>query len=182
MASLRRTAPTPPAPGASWPRASGGDEGGERAEAVAEVLLVLNFETGRWPSGNPETGYLNCDGGATKSQILFDRRAKGKTQYWDLCFGKRPSKELYNIKSDPDCVNNLIGDSKYTDISSRLEKKLLSELRAQNDPRMYGNGDIFDKYRYANKRDRNFYHRHMSGKETRARWVNKSDFELSDFD
>jgi len=25
-------------------------------------LYIRNFKTERWPSGNPETGYLNCDG------------------------------------------------------------------------------------------------------------------------
>ena len=25
-------------------------------------LYLQNFETDRWPGGNPETGYLNCDG------------------------------------------------------------------------------------------------------------------------
>ena len=37
-----------------------------------------NFETDRWPGGNPETGYLNCDGSPIKS-LLIDQRRKGET-------------------------------------------------------------------------------------------------------
>jgi N-sulfoglucosamine sulfohydrolase len=33
-------------------------------------LYLHNFEPARWPAGNPETGYLNTDGGATKTVIL----------------------------------------------------------------------------------------------------------------
>lgn len=142
-----------------------------------DYLFVINFKTDRWPSGNPQTGYLNCDGGATKSQILNDRRSEGSTKYWDLCFGKRANKELYNITQDPDCIHNLIDIKEYNNIAKSMEKQLILELKEQKDPRMLGNGDIFESYNYANKRDRNFYSRHMSGEETRAGWVNRSDFE-----
>ena len=90
-----------------------------------DYLLILNFENSRWPSGNPETGYLNCDGGATKSKILADRRKQKTTKYWDLCFGKRPEKELYCIFNDPDCNHNIIDDPKMKSISTALENQLI---------------------------------------------------------
>ena len=37
-------------------------------------LYLHNFEPDRWPAGNPETGYLNCDGSPTKTAILELRR------------------------------------------------------------------------------------------------------------
>ena len=140
-------------------------------------LFVRNFKTDRWPSGNPETGYLNCDGGATKSQILSDRRKKGKDKYWDLCFGKRAERELYNVKKDPECMFNLINDKAYTDVALQLETQLVAELKQQKDPRIFGNGDVFDEYKYSCKPDCDFYDRFKSGKSVKAGWVSLSDFE-----
>ena len=142
-----------------------------------DYLLVLNFETDRWPAGNPETGYLNTDGGATKTQILNDRRKYGTNKYWDLCFGKRPNKELYNVVNDPLCINNLIDQPGLLETTVNLETQLIKELKRQKDPRILGNGNVFDEYLYANEADRNFYERQMNGENPEAGWVNKTDFE-----
>src|SRR5690606_40014593 len=47
-----------------------------------DYLYLRNYEPDRWPKGNPETGYLNCDGSPTKTYILDTRRKKGITEYW----------------------------------------------------------------------------------------------------
>lgn len=44
-------------------------------------LYLKNFETTRWPVGNPETGYLNCDGSPTKTFILEARRKDAADGY-----------------------------------------------------------------------------------------------------
>lgn len=142
-----------------------------------DYLLVFNFETDRWPAGNPETGYLNTDGGATKTQILSDHRETGVNKYWDLCFGKRPEKELYNVVDDPFCINNLIDHPELSETAINLQTKLIKELKKQKDPRMFGNGKIFDEYLYAKEAGRNFYKRQMNGENPKAGWVNKTDFE-----
>jgi len=66
--------------------------------------------------------------------------------YFDLSFGKRPAEELYDILSDPHCVNNLAESAEYKAIAGRLWNQLRKELTAQGDPRMLGQGDIFDRY------------------------------------
>ena len=63
---------------------------------------IHNFETSRWPACNPETGYLNCDGSPAKTLVLNGRTADATRKYWDLCFGKRPQEELYDVAADPD--------------------------------------------------------------------------------
>ena len=52
-------------------------------------LYLYNYELDRWPAGNPELGYLDCDGGATKTEILNLRRDGVDDLYWNLSFGKR---------------------------------------------------------------------------------------------
>lgn len=140
-------------------------------------LYIHNFEIDRWPAGNPETGYLNCDGGATKTDILQARRSGREEKYWRLAFGKRSAEELYDLSKDPDCLNNLANDHAYKARKNELKQQSERELRAQGDPRMFGKGDVFDKYLYANSEQRNFYERFMRGEKLKAGWVNESDFE-----
>src|SRR5262245_22522566 len=52
-------------------------------------LYLRNYEPTRWPACNPETGYLNCDGGATKTVVLSGRTDTKGQAYWQACFGKR---------------------------------------------------------------------------------------------
>lgn len=139
-------------------------------------LYLHNFKPDRWPLGNPETGYLNCDGSPTKTYILDTRRKKGIMEYWQLNFGKRVEEELYNITQDPFCMNNLAGDKNYAEIKTRLVDEMKQKLTEQNDPRILGNGDIFDNYEYAGA-VRNYYNRYMSGEKVPAGWVNKTDYD-----
>ena len=54
-----------------------------------DYLYLKNFETERWPAGNPETGYMNVDASPTKTEILKARRNLKTAHYWQLSFGKR---------------------------------------------------------------------------------------------
>lgn len=142
-------------------------------------LYIRNFEVDRWPSGNPETGYLNCDGGPVKSNILDLRRSGENTNSWNLCFGKRPAEELYNLQDDPDGLKNLAASAEHKGIVAKLRTQMETELKAQGDPRMVGKGNVFDNYPSANLKTKNFYNRYMQGEPLRAPWVNETDFETN---
>lgn len=143
-----------------------------------KFLLIHNFKTDRWPGGHPTTGYLNCDGSPTKTDILNLRRTGENGSWWQLCFGKRPEFELYNLQVDEDCVNNLAESARYAEVLKQMKARMESELTAQGDPRMAGEGDVFDNYPYSGAATDNFYQRFIDGDKTlRAGWVNKSDFE-----
>jgi hypothetical protein len=144
-------------------------------------LFLRNYKPGRWPAGNPETGYLNCDGSPTKSLILMMRRSGITNEYWNMAFGLRGDEELYNITRDPECLNNLANNASYSNMKQNLQIVLYDELSKQNDPRTQGNGDVFDRYIYASEAQRDFYKRYMEGKIYRkaAGWVDSTDFEES---
>ncbi|HYR58436.1 MAG TPA: sulfatase [Chthoniobacteraceae bacterium] len=148
-----------------------------RAIVKGGFLYVQNFEPARWPAGNPETGYLDCDGGATKSFILGAGRENPSNQFWQLCFGLRPGEELYDLKKDPDCMRNLAGDPATAATRAALHDAMFAELTQQGDPRMAGNGSVFDRYPHANPNHVNFYERFMRGEKLKAPWVSDSDFE-----
>ncbi len=140
-------------------------------------LYVKNFETTRWPAGNPETGYLNCDGSPTKTEILSMRRRGESNHFWELCFGKRPSEELYNLADDPECLNNLAGQTDLRSRQTSMAQRMMDRLREQQDPRMSGSGPVFDNYSYADPGGKGFYERYRAGEQVRAGWVNATDFE-----
>ncbi len=142
----------------------------------SNYLYIRNFKPERWPAGNPETGYLNCDGSPTKTYILDTRRNKGQLEYWQLNFGKRVSEELYNITEDPFCMNNLAADENFSELKDQMKSEMFKKLKKQGDPRMSGDGDIFENYEYFG-RVRNYYNRYMQGEEVPADWVNKSDYD-----
>jgi N-sulfoglucosamine sulfohydrolase len=142
-------------------------------------LYLVNFKPQRWPAGDPVTGYMNCDGSPTKTLILNMRRRGISQVFWDLSFGLKGEEELYYISADPECMNNLVADPGYNNLKQKLREQLLSELREQADPRVLGNGDIFDKYPYASESSRDFYNRYMKGELSRksAGWIDSTDFE-----
>lgn len=142
-------------------------------------LYLRNFEPSRWPAGNPETGYLNCDGSPTKTECLRARSSPQTQHYWAWSFGKRPDEEFYNIRKDPECIHNLADDSSHQAAKEALRDQLFRELRAQEDPRILGNGSVFDDIPYADARTQHFYERYRAGKlnAQAAGWVNPSDFE-----
>ncbi len=145
-------------------------------------MYLRNFEPDRWPAGNPETGYLNCDGSPTKTVLIQGRTTASSREFWQAAFGKRQSEELFNVKEDPYCLNNLAAHPMYLQAKQQLSEKLALELTRQKDPRISGEGDIFDTYPYAGTQHRGFYERYMSGENLNAGWVNASDFEKTPLD
>ena len=152
-----------------------------RGIVKGDMLYLRNYEPARWPAGNPETGYLNCDGSPTKTILLNQRRA-GNAKFWQMNFGKRPGDELYDLKTDPDCVKNLAENPAYFDLKSKLSNQMTKELTAQGDPRMFGNGKVFDGYPFVGPWN-NFYENYLGGKKTPGTgWVNQSDYEKAPLD
>jgi N-sulfoglucosamine sulfohydrolase len=148
-----------------------------RGIVQGDLLYLRNFEPDRWPAGNPETGYLNCDGSPTKTTLIAGRTTAATEGFWQAAFGKRQSEELFNVKEDPYCLKNLADQPMYLEAKRQLREKLIAELTIQKDPRIVGDGAIFDEYPYAGQAHRGFYERFMQGENLTAGWVNPSDFE-----
>jgi N-sulfoglucosamine sulfohydrolase len=154
-----------------------------RGIAKNDMLYLHNFEPTRWPVCNPESGYLNCDGSPTKTVVLDGRTtSEPGPRFWQLCCGKRPAEELYDLKRDPDCLNNVGSDPQHESLKTQLHNQLFAELKAQDDPRMFGRGGVFEAYPYADAGLRGFYERYMGGEKLRAGWVNASDFAPAPLD
>jgi hypothetical protein len=69
---------------------------------------------------------------------------------------------------------------------NELKTELFAQLKLQKDPRMLGNGDVFDNYPY-NDREKeawNFWENVVSGKLKNpwesTGWVSKTDYESNE--
>ncbi|VGO15391.1 Arylsulfatase [Pontiella desulfatans] len=122
-----------------------------RGIRTTDYLYVRNFKPDRWPVGNPEFGLRNCDGSPTKSVINKLQPDSENYRFYELNFGKRPEEMLYAVGKDPTCVESLAGNPEYAEPMKRLREKMETGLKAQQDPRMLGQGDLFDRYPYMGK-------------------------------
>jgi arylsulfatase A-like enzyme len=123
-----------------------------RAIRNDSLLYVHNIKPERWPVGNPEYGFLNCDASPTKSYLTALKPGDKEYFFFEMSFDKRPEHELYNIQKDPHCIDNLASLPKYAEQIKKLRTQMETELIAQGDPRTLGNGDVFDNYIYYGKR------------------------------
>lgn len=143
-------------------------------------LYIRNLKPELMPAGNPETGYTDCDGSPTKSEILRLKREDIDSSFYSLCFAKRQAEELYDLNNDKDCMINLIDNPIFDKQKKELNKLLIKELKRQKDPRLYNNGDIFDRYPYSQKIGKDFYENVINGSIENpwdiTKWINPSDY------
>ncbi|MCU0229089.1 MAG: sulfatase [Bryobacterales bacterium] len=116
-----------------------------RALRTPTHLYIRNFAPDRWPAGDPD-GYHDIDDCPTKSYMLENRDDPAVKQVFDLTFGKIPAEQLFDIVADPYCLKNLAEDPAHSEQKTRLAAELETTLRAQQDPRVLGSGDVFESY------------------------------------
>ena len=135
------------------------DMGGYPCRSIRtdEYLYIRNYRPDRWPNGTPNyekaaipgAWYGDTDNGPTKTDIIEHRRDdKAHEMAYRLAFAKRPTEELYDLRSDPGQLRNVAGDARYAEVKKKLADQLTKELKATNDPREVGGGERFDAYPY----------------------------------
>lgn len=122
-----------------------------RAIRTKDFLYVHNIKPALWPSGNPEYGLKNCDGGPTKNYLTGLKPDSQEYAYYLMSFGKRPEEELYQIQNDPDCMINCAANPEFKPVIEQLRKQMEADLIEQQDPRTLGHGDVFDQYPFTGR-------------------------------
>ena len=127
----------------------------QRAIRTKDFLYIKNFAPDRWPVGDPKgldnsdapapdydelcintrLAYADCDAGPCKAWMIHHRGEAAYQQQFNLGFAKRPAEELYDLRSDPEQMNNVAGQSDYAETLSYLSQQLHQELVKQQDPR-----------------------------------------------
>jgi uncharacterized sulfatase len=125
-----------------------------RAMRTENYLYIKNFKPERWPAGAPEKygkdeqlepGFHDIDQ-FTERFTYINREDLEIITYFDLDVARRPLEELYQIKKDPGCLENLAGKEEFKDILMDHRNRLDERLLATKDPRVMGNGDIWEEY------------------------------------
>lgn len=115
-----------------------------RAVYTHDYAYIRNFKPDRNPAGDPP-GYFDIDGSPSKDFIINGKDDPNIKPYFELSCGKHPEEELFNIKDDPGCIQNLADDSNYAEKKNELKVVLEHTLKELNDPRIIGS-EIFDSY------------------------------------
>ncbi|GAA4431216.1 sulfatase [Ravibacter arvi] len=131
-----------------------------RAIRTADYLYIVNFFPERWPLGDPPPrnnstaaasdskpiagGYEDIDSSPSKTFLITHRATY--PDLFRIAFEKRGSEELYDIRTDPYCLQNLVLTGSTEKIRRELKKELLEKLARQGDPRVTGGGEVFDSY------------------------------------
>lgn len=129
-----------------------------RALRTERYLFIRNFHPERWPAGDPNAkpvtadqfeqdifrGYADIDPGPAKAWLARNRDDPAVARTAALALGKRPARELYDVKADPHELTNLIDDPAHRGVASDLERQLMAELTRLKDPRVTGPDTVFD--------------------------------------
>ena len=122
-----------------------------------DFLFIRNYRPNRWPNGTPNykraampgNWLADTDNGPTKTYIVENRNKDDlHRRLYDLSFAKRPAEELYDLRKDPEQLNNVVAQSKYAAERRELAGRLQGGLELSDDPRAFGKGDFFDKFPY----------------------------------
>lgn len=120
-----------------------------RAILTKDYHFIRNFHPNRWPAGDPPAaatpdfdtyakntgaGYADVDAGPAKAWIL----THPDDPAFKPAFGKRPARELFDLRKDPFELKNVADDPAYSDTLKDLEARLMAELKATGDPRLTG--------------------------------------------
>jgi N-sulfoglucosamine sulfohydrolase len=114
-----------------------------RALRTPTHLYIHNLRPDRFPAGDDGD---DVDGGPTKSLLVEGRDDPAIAPFFAAAFGRRPEHELFDLTSDPWCVDNLAADPAHRELRDALAARLEAELVHSGDPRAGGGGDIFDSY------------------------------------
>ena len=141
----------------------------QRAIRTRQYLYIRNFKPERWPAGPArkfasvafsENGQVlestlaepkgasfhDLDASPTLDYLIEHQDDSGIKRFLDLAVGKRPAMELYDVIEDPGCLVNLADDPRLAGTRSHLEKRLLDYLKETGDPRVVGDGDVWETY------------------------------------
>lgn len=141
----------------------------QRAYRTKDFLYVHNFAPDRWPAGDPMgmddpdaetpdweslqevtyTAYPDMDASPTKAWMIHHRAEPEVQRSFELGFGKRPQEELYDLREDPDYMDNLAENPNFEATRKELHDQLMAVLKEQDDPRVVETPCRFEHEPYA---------------------------------
>lgn len=131
----------------------------QRSLRTHQHLYIRNFKPERWPAGAPQKyddentlgpmhgAYHDIDASPTLDFLIANRDDAELGKYFHLAVDKRPAEELFDIIKDPGCLTNLAEAGEFDDVRKKLGARLEAYLEETGDPRLRGNGDVWETYK-----------------------------------
>ncbi|MBR9774860.1 MAG: sulfatase [Cytophagales bacterium] len=122
---------------------NGGAGYGGRSIVTKDFLYIRNYEPEQWPAGDPPL-YGDVDAhmlhypSPTKEYMLRYRDNEHVKELFQLAFAKRPAEELFDLRTDPDQLNNVVDQEPYQNTRKMLADRLEAYLSKTGDPRVVG--------------------------------------------
>lgn len=137
----------------------GGAGYGGRSIVTRDYLYIRNYEADQWPAGDPPffgdvDAHMLHYPSPTKEYMLRYREKEGVKKLFHLAFEKRPVEELFDLRSDPNQLNNVAKQADYQAIKKMLSQKLEAYLTKTADPRVIGGEMKWLGAKYFSERDK----------------------------
>ena len=129
-----------------------------RCIRTKDHLYIRNFTPERWPAGTPQKysgakfnqdnqliagqlgpmhgGYHDIDDGPTLQWMIANQNRPQVRELFLAAVAIRPAEELYNISSDPACLQNLALQPNHQELREQLSKQLEEYLAKTGDLRV----------------------------------------------
>ncbi len=118
-----------------------------RSIRTKDYLYIRNYYEGQWPIGEGDYDY-DIDPGPSKTYMMNHKEDPDVKKLYKLAFLAHPKQELFDLKKDPDQLNNVAYDKGYAKICRQMDEMLTEKLKASDDPRMFGKGNLFKEYKW----------------------------------
>ncbi len=140
----------------------------QRSLRTPDFLYIRNFKPERWPLGYPVdlsdtntptqedleantyAAFADMDASSTKAWLVLHRNESQWKKFYEIAFAKRPGEELYDLRKDPNQMNNVAAEAAYAKEKTKLSAQLMKILTDAGDPRVTGDGNTFERPPFTN--------------------------------
>jgi arylsulfatase A-like enzyme len=125
-----------------------------RAVRSRDFLYVRNLRPDRWPAGDPDVFAIHgrpfgdVDTTQVKDFLLARQNDPAFARQFALIFGKRPAEELYDLRRDPQQINNVASDPAFSATLAEMRDRVDRWMKETADPRVDPACEIWDSYPY----------------------------------
>ena len=129
----------------------------QRMMRRGDFFITWNPKPERYPScapskfdngelTTPHSAYHDIDDSMIKRELLAKREDPYIGKFFHLAVDKRPEWQLFNVKDDPENLNDLSTDPDHARLFEEYKQQLTATLEDTGDPRALGYGHVWEGY------------------------------------
>jgi uncharacterized sulfatase len=129
----------------------------QRMMRRGDYLVIWSPKPERYPAGAPRnivdgelsppnSAYFDIDDSMIKRELLAKQDDPYISKYFHLAVDKRPEWQFFNVKDDPESLNDLSTDPDHAQLFAEYKNQLTETLKETGDPRALGYGHVWEGY------------------------------------